>query len=56
MIYFDCDGNKADGPSWRDFFKGIGQSWKRWKFFDGVVDHGMPNYVEAIRKLSAGEK
>jgi triacylglycerol lipase len=56
MIYFDCDGNKADGPSWRDFFKGIGQSWKRWKFFDGVVDHGMPNYVQAIRKLAKTEK
>ena len=52
MIYFDCDGNKADGPSWRDFFKGIGQSWKRWKFFDGVVDHGMPNYVQALKKLA----
>ena len=52
MIYFDCDGNKADGPTWRDFFKGIGQSWKRWKFFDGVVDHGMPNYVQALKKLA----
>lgn len=52
MIYFDCDGMKATGPTWRDFFKGVGQSWKRWKFFDGVVDHGMPNYVKAIKKLA----
>ena len=52
MIYFDCDGNKASNPSWRDFFKGVAQSWKRWKFFDGVVDHGMPNYVQAIKKLA----
>ena len=52
MIYFDCDGNKASNPSWRDFFKGVAQSWKRWKFFDGVVDHGMPIYVQAIKNLA----
>jgi len=52
MIYFDRNGDLAAGPSWTDFFAGIGQSWKRFKFFDGVVDHGMPNYVQAIKKLS----
>lgn len=51
MIYFDRFGNKAVKPTWPDFFYGITQSWKRWKFFDGVVDHGMPNYVKAINKL-----
>jgi|TARA_B110000908_G_scaffold172144_1_gene237938 triacylglycerol lipase len=56
MIYFDCDGNRAVGPSWRDFFKGVLQSWKRWKFFDAVVDHGMPNYVAAINNQAEGEK
>ena len=52
MIYFDRFGVKAPGPTWTDFFAGIGQSWKRFKFFDGVVDHGMPNYVQAIKKLA----
>lgn len=52
MIYFDSDGNKATGPSWKDAFKGILNSWKRFKFFDGIVDHGMPNYVRAIAKLN----
>ena len=51
MIYFDSDGNKASGPSWKDVFKGMLNSWKRWKFFDGIVDHGMPNYVRAINRL-----
>lgn len=51
MIYFDRNGKQALKPTWTDFFAGIGQSWKRWKFFDGVVDHGMPNYVRAINKL-----
>ena len=51
MIYFDRFGNHAPKPTWSDFFYGITQSWKRFKFFDGVVDHGMPNYVKAINKL-----
>ena len=33
-------------------FHGMLNSWKRWKFFDGIVDHGMPNYVKAIAKLA----
>jgi hypothetical protein len=37
-------------------FYGIWNSWKRFKFFDGVVDHGMPKYVVAIRKLAKVEK
>ena len=52
MIYFNRDGVKADKPSWKDLFLGIFNSWKRFKFFDGIVDHGMPNYVKAITKLS----
>lgn len=52
MIYFNRFGDKALKPTWTDFFYGIGQSWKRFKFFDGVVDHGMPNYVKAIKKLA----
>jgi len=52
MIYFNRFGDKQLKPTWTDFFYGIGQSWKRWKFFDGVVDHGMPNYVQAIKKLA----
>jgi len=52
MIYFGRNGNKQDKPSWSDMFYGILQSWKRFKFFDGIVDHGMPNYVKAITKLS----
>lgn len=51
MIYFDRFGNHSPKPTWSDFFYGITQSWKRFKFFDGVVDHGMPNYVKAINKL-----
>ncbi len=52
MIYFNRDGVKADKPSWKDLFLGIFNSWKRFKFFDGIVDHGMPNYVKAITKLA----
>ena len=48
MIYFSRDGKLAKGPTWSDMFYGIFNSWKRFKFFDGVVDHGMPNYVKAI--------
>ena len=51
MIYFDRFGNKAINPTWSDFFYGIFNSWKRFKFFDGIVDHGMPNYVKAISRL-----
>ena len=51
MIYFDRFGNKSTGPNWSDFFYGIFNSWKRFKFFDGIVDHGMPNYVKALGKL-----
>ena len=51
MIYFDRNGNKAPKPTWSDFFYGILNSWKRFKFFDGIVDHGMPNYVKALGKL-----
>jgi len=52
MIYFNRFGDKQLKPTWTDFFYGIGQSWKRFKFFDGVVDHGMPNYVKAVKKLA----
>jgi len=52
MIYFDRNGEHAPKSTWSDFFYGITNSWKRFKFFDGVVDHGMPNYVHAIKKLS----
>ena len=52
MIYFGRNGNKQDNPTWSDMFYGILNSWKRWKFFDGIVDHGMPNYVKAITKLA----
>jgi len=56
MIYFNRFGDKALKPTWTYFFYGIIQSWKRWTFFDGVVDHGMPNYVTAIKKLAKTEK
>ena len=56
MIYFDRNGNKAPKPTWGDLFYGILNSWKRFKFFDGVVDHGMPNYVKALKKLARVEK
>tara|TARA_R110000851_G_scaffold15212_3_gene50475 strand:+ start:242 stop:997 length:756 start_codon:yes stop_codon:yes gene_type:complete len=52
MIYFNANGVKQDKPTWSDLFTGMLNSWKRWKFFDGIVDHGMPNYVKAITKLS----
>ncbi len=51
MIYFNRFGDKALKPTWGDMFYGIWNSWKRFKFFDGIVDHGMPNYVKAISKL-----
>ena len=53
MIYFNRFGAKADKPTWGDMFYGIWNSWKRFKFFDGIVDHGMPNYVKAIRLQNA---
>ena len=56
MIYFDRNGNKAPKPTWGDLFYGILNSWKRFKFFDGVVDHGMPHYVKALRRLAKVEK
>ena len=52
MIYFNCNGERQAKPSWKDLFLGIWNSWKRFKFFDGIVDHGMPNYVQAIENLS----
>jgi len=52
MIYFNKDGNQQAKPTWGDLFYGILNSWKRFKFFDGIVDHGMPNYVKAITKAS----
>lgn len=51
MIYFNADGNQQTKPTWKDLFLGILNSWKRFKFFDGIVDHGIPNYVKAITKL-----
>ena len=51
MIYFNCDGQVQGKPSWKDLFLGIWNSWKRFKFFDGIVDHGMPNYVKAIQGI-----
>lgn len=51
MIYFNRDGVLKPGPTWKDLFGGILNSWKRFKFFDGVVDHGMPNYVKAISRI-----
>jgi len=55
MIYFNAAGIRQSNPTYKDLFKGILNSWKRWKFFDGIVDHGMPNYVKAINKLSKGK-
>lgn len=52
MIYFNAEGVKQDKPTWKDLFTGVLNSWKRWKFFDGIVDHGMPNYVKALTRLS----
>ncbi|OUW48040.1 MAG: hypothetical protein CBD47_03625 [Synechococcus sp. TMED187] len=51
MIYFNADGNQQTKPTWKDLFLGVLNSWKRFKFFDGIVDHGIPNYVKAITKL-----
>jgi len=51
MIYFNRLGDLQAKPTWRDMFHGIFNSWKRFKFFDGIVDHGMPNYVKALNKL-----
>ena len=56
MIYFDRNGEKQPKPTWSDLFYGVLSSWKRFKFFDGIVDHGMPNYVKAIQRLSKKEK
>ena len=49
MIYFNKDGLVTKGPTMEDFFLGVLNSWKRWKFFDGVVDHGIPHYVRSIK-------
>ena len=51
MIYFDANGDQKPKPTWKDLFLGVFNSWKRFKFFDGIVDHGIPNYVKAIKKL-----
>lgn len=52
MMYFNRFGELSPNPTWKDLLYGILNSWKRFKFFDGVVDHGMPNYVRAIKKLA----
>ena len=51
MIYFNANGDQQPKPTWKDLFLGVLNSWKRFKFFDGIVDHGIPNYVKAIQKL-----
>jgi len=51
MIYFNAVGDQQPKPTWKDLFLGVLNSWKRFKFFDGIVDHGIPNYVKAIQKL-----
>ena len=51
MIYFNALGDRQPKPTWKDLFLGVLNSWKRWKFFYGIVDHGIPNYVKAITKL-----
>lgn len=56
MIYFNRFGERGIKPTWADTFYGILNSWKRFKFFDGVVDHGMPHYVKAIKLLAKKEK
>ena len=56
MIYFDRNGDRQLKATWADFFYGIGQSWKRFKFFDGVVDHGIPNYIVAIKRAIKAAK
>jgi len=55
MIYFNSDGVVAPKATWKDLFRGIINSWKRFKFFDGIVDHGIPNYVFAIKKIIKSE-
>lgn len=50
MIYFNKNGDRQTKPTWADLFYGILNSWKRFKFFDGIVDHGIPHYVAAIKK------
>lgn len=55
MIYFNRFGEKGVKPTWADMLYGILNSWKRFKFFDGVVDHGMPHYVKAIKRLAKKE-
>ena len=56
MIYFDRNGDLQSKPTWSDLFYGVMQSWKRFKFFDGIVDHGIPNYVKALGKIVRKEK
>jgi triacylglycerol lipase len=56
MIYFDRNGERAPKPTFKDLFYGVLNSWKRFKFFDGIVDHGIPNYVRAINKLKRKDK
>ncbi len=51
MIYFNAVGDQQPKPTWKDLLLGVLNSWKRFKFFDGIVDHGIPNYVKAIQKL-----
>ena len=52
MIYFNRFGDRAAKSTWTDKIYGVLNSWKRFKFFDAIVDHGMPNYVKAINKLA----
>jgi len=56
MIYFDRNGDLQPKPTRSDLFMGMLNSWKRWKFFDGIVDHGIPNYVKALTKIVRKEK
>ena len=51
MIYFNRFGERGL-PSFADKFYGVINSWKRFKFFDAIVDHGMPNYVAALENLA----
>ena len=51
LCLINADGNQQPKPTWKDLFLGVLNSWKRFKFFDGIVDHGIPNYVKAITKL-----
>lgn len=56
MVYFNRNGEAQAKPTWTDLFYGILNSWKRFKFFDGIVDHGIPNYVRAINRLKKRDK